>query len=282
MKRGLVLEGGAMRGLFSAGVMDVMMENGIRFDGGIGVSAGAAFGVNYKSGQVGRALRYNLRFVKDKRYSGWHSFFTTGNIYNVDFCYNQVPLKYDPFDFEAYGKDPMEFYVVCADVVTGESVYHRYDGFEDHGFEWIRASASMPLVSTIVEIDGMKLLDGGMTDSIPVRYFQSIGYDRSVVILTQPLGYQKKKNSMMPLVKMKYRKYPGLVRAMETRHIMYNETLDYIAKEEAEGRLLVIRPEVPLPAGKVEKDVTKLQETYDIGRAEGEKRLEEIRRYLGE
>lgn len=282
MKTGLILEGGAMRGLFSAGVMDVLMENGIRFDGGIGVSAGAAFGVNYKSGQIGRALRYNLRFCRDKRYSGLHSLLTTGNIYNVDFCYGEVPLKLDVFDFDAYQQNPMEFYVVSSDIVTGEPVYTRYEGREDHGFEWIRASASMPLVSTVVEIDGRKLLDGGMTDSIPVRYFESIGYDRNVVILTQPIGYRKKKNRLLPLVRMKYRQYPGLVRAMENRHNVYNETLEYIAKEEAEGKLLVIRPDVPLPAGKVEKDVSRLQATYDIGRAVGERELEKIRTYLGQ
>ena len=191
MKTGLILEGGAMRGMFTAGVMDVMMTAGIRFDGAIGVSAGAAFGVNYKSGQVGRVLRYNTQFCADPRYRGWGVFLREGNLFSTPFCYEEVPLVHDVFDFDSYEKDPMEFYVVATDVETGRPVYHRYDGRKDHGFEWIRASASMPLVSQMVEIDGVKMLDGGISDSIPIRYFESIGYHRNVVILTQPKGYIK-------------------------------------------------------------------------------------------
>ena len=218
MKKGLVLEGGAMRGLFSAGVMDVLMERGVAFDGIIGVSAGAAFGCNYKSGQIGRVLRYNTRFCGDKRYSGRGSLLKTGNLFNTEFCYNQVPLELDPFDFEAFRSNPAEFYVVCTDVDTGEPVYHAYTGFEDHGFEWIRASASLPLIAQIVEIDGQKLLDGGIADSIPFGYFESIGYDRNVVVLTRPLGYRKEKNRPSPLLRKKYRQYPALVQALEDRH----------------------------------------------------------------
>ena len=135
MKKGLILEGGAMRGIFSCGVMDVLMENDIHFDGAVGVSAGAAFGVNYKSGQIGRAIRYNTRFCADKRYGGMHSLLTTGNIYNTDFCYREVPMEHDLFDFDAFERNPMEFYVVCTDVETGKAVYHKYTGRKDHGFD---------------------------------------------------------------------------------------------------------------------------------------------------
>lgn len=280
MKTGLILEGGAMRGMFTAGVTDVMMENGIEFDGAIGVSAGAAFGCNYKSKQIGRAIRYNKKFCKDKRYCGFYSLITDGNIYSTEFCYNEVPLKYDKFDFEAYKNNPMEFYVVCTDIVTGESVYHKYEGIEDHGFDWIRASASMPMVSQIVEIDGRKLLDGGMSDSVPVKYFESIGYDRNVVILTQPEGYIKEKNKMMPIIKKMYRKYPGLVKTMANRHNVYNETLEYIRQKEKSGELLVIRPETKLPVGRIEKNPENLQKAYDIGRKEGLKRLSEIINFI--
>ena len=163
MKKGLILEGGAMRGMYTAGVTDIMMENGIEFDGAVGVSAGAAFGCNYKSRQIGRAARYNMRFCNDKRYCSIRSLITTGNIYNTDFCYNEVPAKYDPFDFETYINNPMEFYVVCTNVETGEPVYKKFEGTEESRFDWIRASASMPLVSQIVEIDGLKMLDGGIS-----------------------------------------------------------------------------------------------------------------------
>lgn len=280
MKRGLILEGGAMRGMFTAGVMDVMMEHGIDFDGVIGVSAGAAFGCNYKSGQIGRVIRYNTRFCADKRYGGLGVLLREGNIFSTPFCYEEVPLKHDVFDFDAYDRNPMEFYVVCTDIESGKAVYHRYEGLQDHRFDWIRASASMPLVSQIVEIDAMKLLDGGVADSIPVRYFESIGYDRNVVILTQPESYVKKKNPMMPLVKLKYRHFPKLVEAMAKRHEGYNETLEYIRSREMAGDLLVIRPEEPLNIKKVEKNPEELRRVYELGRAAGQRRLAEIRAFL--
>ena len=269
-----------MRGMFTAGVMDVMMEHGIDFDGVIGVSAGAAFGCNYKSGQIGRVIRYNTRFCADKRYGGLGVLLREGNIFSTPFCYEEVPLKHDVFDFDAYDRNPMEFYVVCTDIESGKAVYHRYEGLQDHRFDWIRASASMPLVSQIVEINGMKLLDGGVADSIPVRYFESIGYDRNVVILTQPESYVKKKNPMMPLVKLKYRRFPKLIEAMANRHVGYNETLEYIRIKEETGELLVIRPEEPLNIKKVEKNPEELRRVYELGRAAGQRRLAEIREFL--
>lgn len=281
MKTGLILEGGAMRGMFTCGVIDVMMENGITFDGAVGVSAGAAFGVNYKSGQIGRGLRYNMRYCGDRRYCGIHSLITSGDWYNREFCYNEVPLKHDPFDFEAYQANPMDFYVVCTDIETGKAVYRKYEGREEEGFDWIRASASMPLVSNVVEIEGMKLLDGGIADAIPVRFMEQAGYDWNVAILTQPANYFKKKNEMMPLVKLKYRNYPKLVQVMENRHRVYNETLAYVSRQERAGKLFVIRPDGKLPVSRVEKDPMKLKEAYDIGRQIGTARLEELRKYLG-
>ena len=280
MKTGLILEGGAMRGLFTAGVMDVLMENGIEFDGAIGVSAGAAFGVNYKSKQIGRVLRYNTKFVRDKRYCGVRVFLKTGNIYSTEFCYGEVPLKHDIFDFETYEKNPMEFYVVATDVETGKAVYHKYEGQADHGFDWIRASASMPLVSRIVEIEGQKLLDGGIADSIPVKYFESIGYDRNVAVLTQCRGFQKKKNEVLPFAKLKYKKYPKLVDTLANRHIVYNDTLAYIEEKEKAGELFVIRPEAELPVSRVEKDPEKLKAAYEIGRHTAQDNLSKIKQFL--
>lgn len=280
MKKGLILEGGAMRGLFTAGVLDVLMENGVTFDGAVGVSAGAAFGCNIKSHQIGRVLRYNTRFCADKRYCGMSSLLKTGNIYSTEFCYGEVPLKYDPFDFETYKKDPMEFYVVSTDVETGKPVYHKYTGEDDSGFDWIRASASMPLVSQIVEIDEQKLLDGGISDSIPVEFFERLGYDRNVAVLTQPKTYQKSKNKMMPLIKIKYRKYPKFIETVENRHIMYNAETELVSEKEHNGTLFVIRPESPLPVARVEKDPEKLKEAYEIGRSAMKERLEDLLIYL--
>lgn len=280
MKTGLVLEGGGMRGLFSAGVMDVMMETGIRFDGIIGVSAGAAFGVNYKSGQVGRALRYNVDYCQDKRYCGIGSLLKTGNLFNTEFCYDEVPLKLDVFDFDAFERDPTAFYITCTDVESGKPVYHEYRGRADHGFDWIRASASLPVVSQMVEIDGRKLLDGGIADSIPVAYFERIGYTQNVVILTQPQGYQKEKNQLLPLIRVKYRHYPNLVKALEIRHLMYNAELALIAEQEKQGNLFVIRPHLPLEVKRMEKDPARLRTCYEMGRYAAETARERLLAFL--
>lgn len=280
MKTGLIMEGGGMRGMFTAGVTDVMMEAGIEFDGAIGVSAGAAFGCNYKSGQIGRAFRYNAKYCADKRYSGVGVLLREGNLFSKSFCYEELPLKLDPFDFEAYNSSPMEFYLVCTDVETGNPVYHQYHGWEDHGFEWFRATTSMPLVSQIVKIDNLSLLDGGVADSIPVQFFESVGYDRNVVILTRPRGYQKKKDSLLPLIKLQYRKYPKLVETIANRHNEYNGTLAYIKDQESLGKLLVISPEEDLDISRAAKNPDELKRVYEIGRKVAEQQLGEIKAFL--
>ena len=280
MKKGLILEGGAMRGMFTAGVIDVMMENHILFDGAIGVSAGAAFGCNYKSKQIGRAVRYSMRYCNDRRYASIGNLVKTGGIYSADFAYGKVPLEYDVFDFDTYEKNPMEFYTVCTNIENGEAVYHNYKGRNDRCFEWIRASAAMPIVSQIVQIDGLKLLDGGIADSVPIKYFESIGYDKNVVVLTQPEGYQKGKNSFIPLVALKYRKYPKLIEALEKRHIIYNQTLSYIADQEKAGNLFVIRPSEKINVGMIERNPQKLKEIYDFGRKTALKHIFKIEKFL--
>lgn len=280
MKKGLVLEGGAMRGMFTCGVIDVMMKNGIDFDGIIGVSAGACFGCNYKSKQIGRGIRYNMRFCNDKRYCGLYSLLRTGNLYSDDFCYKVVPTQYDIFDFDTFYNNPMEFVAVCTDVETGKPYYKHFDKREENIFEWFRASASLPLVSHIVEIDGIKLLDGGIVDSIPLKYFEGLGYDKNIVVLTQPKDYRKKKNNIMPVIKSLYKKYPKFVEAIKNRHNMYNETLDYIAKKENKGEIFVIRPETDLDIKKVEKNPENLKRVYEIGKITAQKHLEEIIEFL--
>lgn len=280
MKTGLIMEGGAMRGMFTAGVCDVLMENNIEFDGAIGVSAGACFGCNYKSKQIGRAIRYNMKYCKDKRYCSLRSLIFTGDLYGADFCYRKLPEKLDVFDNEAYNKNPMEFYVTCTDINTGKALYRKCDTAEDRLLEWIRASASMPLVSKIVRVDGYELLDGGISDSIPVRYFESIGYNKNVVILTQTKDYKKKKNELMPVLKIALRKYPKLIEAMAKSHEMYNDTTDYIRQKEESGELIVIRPSETLPVGRIEHDPKKLEMAYNMGRMEAEKNVGKIKEFL--
>ncbi len=280
MKKGLVLEGGAMRGLFTAGVIDVFMENNIEFDGAIGVSAGAAFGCNFKSKQIGRVLRYNKRFSKDKRYCSLSSLIKTGDMYGAEFCYHTLPEKLDLFDYETYNKNPMEFYAVCTDIDTGNPVYHNCPVADYNFMEWLRASASMPIASRIVEVDGYKLLDGGISDSVPIRYFENIGYDRNIVVLTQPYDYVKSKNKLMPIIKLKYKKYPGLVEKMRIRHEIYNESINYIKEREKSGEIIVLRPEHSLGIGRTEKNPDKLTEVYNSGRKIAEKNLDKIKKFL--
>jgi len=279
MKRGLVLEGGAMRGLFSAGITDVMMEAGIEPDGLIGVSAGAAFGCNYKSRQPGRAIRYNKRFARDKRYCSWLSWLKTGDLFNAEFGYHVIPTQYDIFDDKAFNENPMEFYVVCTDVTTGKAVYKRLSESSPITYDWIRASASMPLASKVVELEGQKVLDGGVADSIPLEYFEHIGYDRNVVVLTQPAGFVKEHNPLMPLMRIALRKYPRMIEAMDKRHLMYNKQLEFVRKAEQEGRCLVIRPDEKIPIGHISHDPDNMQQVYDIGRQTGERFLERIKSF---
>ena len=280
MKTGLVLEGGGMRGLFTAGVMDVMMEHGIRFDGIVGVSAGATFGCNYKSHQIGRVLRYNIRFKDDPRYMGLRSLLQTGDLVGAEFSYHTLPNELDLYDYDACNSDPAEFHVVCTDVETGEPVYHRIDFMDDNGLEWIRASASMPLVSRPVSVGGRLLLDGGISDSIPLRYFQGQGFERNVVILTQHKGFYKKQTKLMPLFHLFMRKYPAIIQAMSRRHLMYNEELTYLEEQERLGNILLIYPQDTVPIGRTEQDEAKMRRVYAMGRAKAEEMLSEIKAFV--
>ena len=280
MKTGLVLEGGAMRGLFSAGVIDVLMEHGIHFDGIVGVSAGAAFGCNMKSRQAGRAIRYNTKFANDWRYCSLRSLLTTGDIFGGEFCYHYLPKHLDIFDNDAFDQNPQEFYAVCTDVETGEPIYQRLMKADDECYEWIRASASMPLASKIVRIKGRKVLDGGISDSIPLKFMQRQGYEKNLVVTTQPAGYVKKKNALLPLMRLSLHRYPHFLDAVAHRHEMYNAQLEYVAEQERIGNAFVLRPEATLTIGHITHDANKMRETYNIGRALAEKRIEEIRSYV--
>ena len=262
-----------MRGLFTAGVLDVFMEHGISFDGIVGVSAGACFGCNYKSGQSGRALRYNKKYCTDWRYCSLRSLLLTGNLFGDQFCYHRLPTELDPFDWEAFLVNPTEFFLVCTDMVTGEPVYHKCAEGGYECLEWMRASASMPIVSTIVEINGGKYMDGAVADSIPLAFMEKQGYAKNVVILTQPPGYVKKKQPLMGLARLLYRKYPKFLEAFAKRHLLYNRQLQYVQMQAAEGRALVIRPEAPLPVKRITSKPELLQQAYDIGRKAGEQAL---------
>ncbi|MGN0193564.1 MAG: patatin family protein [Pseudoramibacter sp.] len=279
-KTGLVLEGGAMRGMFTAGVTDVMMENGIDFDGIIGVSAGATFGCNYKSRQPGRTIRYNLALCKDPRYCSFRSWMKTGDLYGADFCYRTLPEELDVFDQAAYNANPMAFYAVVTDIETGKPVYHRCDDAED-SLQWMRASASMPVFSKPVALADHLYLDGGISDSIPLKAFEAMGYHRNVVILTQPVDYIKKRNPYMPYLRMRYgRRYPHMVEDLKNRHTFYNRQRAYVRKEAAEGKAYVIMPDFPLKIGSVCHNPQDLRRVYSQGRVAGENHLEGLKAFL--
>lgn len=279
-KTGLVLEGGGMRDLFTAGILDVMMEANIRFDGIIGVSAGATFGCNYKSHQPGRTLRYNKRMAGNWRYCSLRSWLTTGNLVGAEYAYHILPTEIDIFDNDAFRTDPTAFCVVCTDALTGQPVYHHIDSFDYEGLEWLRASASLPIVSKAVEVGGHRLLDGGISDSIPLAYWQSQGYDRNIVILTQPAGFTKKRTSLMPVFHLFCRRYPAIIHAMERRHEMYNAQLRYLADEAKKGKTLVLCPTHSIGIGRTEMNPEKMQRIYDEGVAYGREHLKEIRNFL--
>jgi predicted patatin/cPLA2 family phospholipase len=281
-KKGLVLEGGAMRGLFTCGILDTFMENGVEFDGAVGISAGACFGCNLKSKQPGRALRYNLRYANDKRYCSIRSLIKTGDIYNAEFCYRTIPEELDPFDYKTLRENPMEFYMGVTDIETGKAVFPKFTEGNETELEWMRASASMPLAAKIVEVEGGKYMDGGIADSIPLQFLQSKGYDRNVVILTQPRNYVKTPNKLMPIIRLVYRKYPKFIEAVEHRHEMYNAETRYIFEQEKAGKVLVLCPEAPLGISRIEKNVNELQRVYDTGKRIATERLEEIKNFLNE
>ena len=281
MKKGFVLEGGAMRGLFSAGVMDVLMENNIWPDGVIGVSAGAAFGCNMKSKQAGRAIRYNKKLVNDWRYASLRSLLTTGDYYGGEYAYHYMPRHIDYFDVDTFRENPMEFWAVCTNVGMGKAEYKRLMEVDNNCLEYIRASASMPIAARIVTVEGKKLLDGGIADSIPLRFFQEQGYECNLVVLTQPEGFVKEPNSLMPLMRMWLHRHPRVVKALEQRHIMYNEQLAYIRAEGKKPNTLVLRPKAKLTIGHFSHDPAMMQATYDQGREVALEHLNEIKELFG-
>lgn len=269
-----------MRGLFTAGVMDVMMERGIEFDGIVGVSAGSSFGCNYKSRQPGRVLRYNLKYGRDPRYMGLHSLLTTGNLVGAEFAYHTLPLELDIFDADTFERNATEFHLVCTDTATGEPVYYRMDKVDHDSLEWLRASASMPVLTRPVRVDdGRLMLDGGISDSIPLRYFRDLGYDRNVAVLTQPRDFRKKPATKW-LFKLLMPYAPAIAEAMGRRHTMYNSQLDYLAEQERLGHAFIIAPAEPLPIGRIDTDPEKMKRVYALGRAAAEAAMERLLFYL--
>ena len=279
MKTGLVLEGGGKRGIYTAGVLDVFLENGIAFDGVMGVSAGAIHGCSYVSEQMGRSIRYNLKYGNDYRFMSFLSWLLTGNVVDTKFCYHTLPEKLDPFDNQTFMNSKTDFYVVCSNVETGKPEYILCkDMFKD--IDYLRASASLPFVSRIVKLNNKKYLDGGITDSIPFAAFRQMGYDKLVVITTRPKHYRKKTFIWKWIAGLRYKKYPKFVDAILNRHKMYNQEVEELKNLEEKKEIFVIRPSRQINISKMEKDLNKVDEMYRLGREDAYKIIEELQNYL--
>lgn len=280
MKTGMVLEGGAMRGMFTCGVLDVLMEHHIQVDGMIGVSAGACFGCNYVSKQPGRAIRYNKRFAGDWRYASFKSWLKTGSLYGDEFDYHVVPYQYDLFDTKTFSENPVKYYVGTTNIETGKPEYMELKYGNDADLEKMRASASMPVFANIVDIDGGKYMDGGIADSVPIQHFEEMGYERNIVVLTQPYGFKCKKQYGIPALRLLYPQYPNMCDALAHRHEEYNRTTDYIWQQVAAGKAFVLQPEAPLNIGFMEHNPDEMQRVYDLGRKVAEKQLPALQQWV--
>lgn len=276
-KTAFVLEGGAMRGLYSAGVLDVFMQNNISTNAIYGVSAGALFGINFKSKQIGRAIRYNVKYAHEKNYMGLYSLITTGDIMNKEFCFNKLVNDLDKFDFETFDSSPIDFFAVVTNVETGEAEYIKITKGRE-GLEALRASGSMPFVSQCVEFEGAKYLDGAISDPIPLQKALDDGYEKIVVVLTRPDGYRKHKDCMP--YNLVYRKYPKFIETAKNQYKIYNNTLDLIKKYENENRIIVLRPSKKLKIARVEKNIEKLNAIYNLGVDDCTSALDKIKNYL--
>ena len=280
MKIGLVLEGGAMRGMYTSGVLDAFHDENLKFSDIIGVSAGTLFGVNFLSKQRGRAIRYNKRFSKKLNYMGLYSLITSKNIINKDFAFYKVPFELDVFDNEEYKKSNTNFYATVTNVETGEPEYILLkDVFEQ--MELLRATSAMPFVSEIVEIDGKKYLDGGVSDSIPFEKCKELGVDKVVVVLTRDINYRKKKHSDK-FHQMFYKKYPKFIEVASNRYKNYNESVEKLIELEKKGEIFVIRPSETITIGRLEKDPDKLQSVYELGYNDARKVMDKLIKYMSE
>lgn len=280
IKAGLVVEGGGMRGVYSSGVLDFFIEKDLFFENNYGVSAGACHLCSYLAKQYKRAFRINVDYLNDKRYCSVHSLLKTGNLFGAEMLYDIIPNELDLFDYDTYNKNESNFYVVITDINTGKPEYVKIGDLKKD-IIYVRASSSLPLLAQNVKINDKEYLDGGISDSIPIKKSIADGNKKNVVILTRDSTYRKGKNSLMPIIKLKYKKYPNFVKSMADRYIVYNEILDFIKELEDNGDVFVIRPKKPVNIGRTEKNREKLEALYNDGYNDAKDCYEELLKYLG-
>lgn len=276
---GLVLEGGGMRGLYTCGVLEYFMENDLYFNYVIGVSAGACNAVSYISRQQRRNEKVIIGFVKDWRYMSLRNLILSKSYFGMDFIFDEIPNKHVLFDFETFYKSPGVFLVGATDCRSGQPMYLNKNDLGEQ-FQALRASASLPMLSPIVSYKGYELLDGGISDSIPIKKSIKDGNTKNIIVLTRNKGYKKRPGKFNTLLKLKYRNYPQLIETMLNRYKNYNETLDYIDHLEKEGKAVVIRPSKELEVGRLEKDPQKLHRLLQQGYEDTKRSYERIREFV--
>ena len=281
IEAGLVVEGGGMRGVYTAGVLDYFMEKNLYFDDCYGVSAGACHISSYVSKQIGRSIKVTLDYINDKRYCSVNSLIKTGDMFGVEMLYDLIPNKLELYYYDTFNKFKGNFYSVVTNCKTGKAEYIKIKDMKKDIIA-VRASSSLPLLSRIVEINGKEYLDGGITDSIPIKKSIKDGHKKNVVILTRDKTYRKSKPKFLSLLKFKYKKYPNLVKAIENRYKMYNETLDFIEEEKAKNKVFIIQPKLPVKISRIEKDKDKLKELYDQGYEDAKELYEDLMKFLEE
>ena len=275
---GLILEGGGMRGLYTAGVLEYFMKQNLYFPYNIGVSAGACMAASYLSRQKGRNRKVNLGYIEDKRYISFTNFIKKREIFGMDFIFDEIPNQLVPFDMETFRKNAKELVIVTTDCETGKPVYYDKANHGDDLVLLLRASSSLPFVSSSIAYKGRHLMDGGIVDPIPIKKAQQDGFEKNVIILTKPEGYYKRPSKMTSL--LKYKKHPKINELLSVRHQHYNETLQYIDRQEKQGNAYVIRPSKALPVGRMERNKERLEDLYDLGWNDAKNQFEMIKQFL--
>ena len=278
---GLVLEGGGMKGIYTAGVLDFFLDKGIEFSSCYGVSAGACHMCSFLSKQRGRAYDISVDYLDDPNYCSVSSLLRTGDLFGVKMCYDDIPNRLNPYDYKAFDSYRGRAFAVVTNIVTGQPEYLRLrDMHKD--IAAVRASASLPLVSRKVEIGGKLYLDGGLSDSVPILRSILDGNRKNVVVLTKEVGYRREPSKHLELIRIRYAKYPKIYELMKNRHVAYNRMLDYLAAQEENGQAFVIRPQKKSGVGRVEKDKEKLRLLYEEGYREAGENYGRLMAYLEE
>lgn len=278
-KTGLILEGGGMRGIYTAGVLDFFLDKQLDFETVIGVSAGACNACNYISKQRGRNYQVTTDYLKQPEYLSFRNFLKEKSAFGMEFIFDQIPNKLNLFDYTTYHQNKMQLIAVSSDVETGKAVYRPIVNMRTD-LDYLRSSMSIPLLSPIIEIDGKKLLDGGISDAIPIRYAQSLGYQKNVLILTRDASYRKDKNTFMPLLKNVFKAYPNFVKALDERHVNYNNTLNLVHMLQQQKQVFIIQPQTPITISSLEKNKTKLKQLYEQGYHDAQQSYDDLLNFL--